>query len=66
MYAPPAERQGRSLTAHGALPALLLTPTHLVPEGEQRGLLASPAFWVGGVLSVLVWTGLALAILRLV
>lgn len=65
MYAPPAERQGKPFSAgQGALPALGLASHDLVPDSEQRGMLASPAFWVGGMVSVAVWTALALAILR--
>ena len=30
----------------------------------ERGMLASPFFWLGGAASILVWTGIALAVLR--
>jgi hypothetical protein len=66
MYAPPAERQGQPMSAtNAALPSFALLPADLVPESEERSLLASRAFWLGGIASVLVWTGMALAITRI-
>lgn len=59
MYAPPADRTAPS----SAQPAGV---TRLAAEELEfeRSLLASPFFWLGGLSSILVWTGVALAVLR--
>jgi hypothetical protein len=67
MYASPGERHAQPFPMVPATaPMTALLPQDLVPEGEHRGMLASPAFWIGGAASVLCWTGIALALLRLV
>ena len=66
MYAPPAERNAQPFPRSPALLAPQGLGRHdLVPEGEGRSMLASPAFWVGGAASVLCWTGIVMALLRL-
>jgi hypothetical protein len=59
VYLPPADRQAPP-SAWAVLPDTLFG----TDEFMERSMLASPFFWLGGVASVLVWTGIALAVLR--
>ncbi|MGZ5179076.1 MAG: hypothetical protein ACXWC2_01275 [Ramlibacter sp.] len=43
-------------------PSALLAGDEALPI--ERGMFASPYFWLGGAASILVWTGIALAVLR--
>ena len=57
MYAPLAERHPHPYPTPAALARM--------PDDDTpgRSLLAAPAFWVGGALSMAAWTGIALLVL---
>ena len=59
MYSLPADRQAPPST-------MLVAPDGQfgVDDALETSLLASPFFWLGGAASILVWTGIALAVLR--
>ena len=59
MYAPPADRTAPASAQLASHPRLLADDQEV-----ERSLLASPFFWLGGLSSILAWTGLALAVLR--
>ncbi|WP_427912011.1 hypothetical protein ACPWT1_15300 [Ramlibacter sp. MMS24-I3-19] len=59
MYAPPADRTAPSSLQPAGLPRMAADDHEF-----ERSLLASPFFWLGGLSSILVWTGVALAVLR--
>ena len=61
MYSPPADRQAPPSAKLHAPNGILGADEGLLAESS---MLASPFFWLGGVASVLVWTGIALAVLR--
>ncbi len=61
MYAPPAERQAPHMPAAAAA-AVRLPGIDDFDEGP--GLLASRAFWLGGLFSVMAWSGAVALVLR--
>ena len=58
MYAPVAERHPQPFSTPAAHARVQEDDT------PSRSLLAAPAFWIGGALSMAVWTGIALVVLR--
>jgi hypothetical protein len=62
MYAPPAERHAQPFPQ--VEPGAPVLPADPASGSEDLHLLASPGFWFGGAVSILCWTGLALAILH--
>ena len=50
-----------ALHAYGACQEQPRTRVLEADHDEGPGLLVSPAFWIGGVLSIAVWVGIAAA-----
>lgn len=59
MYSLPADREAPPSTA------MFVPEAHFgFDDADDHSLLASPFFWLGGAAAILVWTGIALAVLR--
>jgi hypothetical protein len=63
MYAPPADRQAPHFPAVAAA-TVRLPGADDAAFDEGPGLLASRAFWLGGLFSVMAWSGAVALVLR--
>ncbi len=60
MYQPRTANRA-ALHAYGARREQSRSHAPAATDDEGSGLLVSPAFWIGGLISVAIWVGLAAA-----